>query len=93
MVRLAEGMDGYLGVESARDPETKVGITVSYWRDAAAVAKWRAHSEHVAAQRNGRKEWYTGYFTRVATVERAYSWSMPATATTSAAPVASGGSG
>jgi heme-degrading monooxygenase HmoA len=36
MVRLAAGRDNFLGVESARGADG-LGITVSYWRDEAAI--------------------------------------------------------
>ena len=31
MEKLAAGQPGYLGIESARDPLSRFGITVSYW--------------------------------------------------------------
>lgn len=71
MVRLASEMDGYLGIETARS-EDGVGITVSYWRDEAAILAWKKHVEHTAARNMGRSDWYSGYELRVAKVERAY---------------------
>jgi heme-degrading monooxygenase HmoA len=70
MATLAARQPGYLGVESARDG---LGITVSYWRDAAAAAAWKQVAEHLVAQRRGRDEWYADYRVRIATVERDYS--------------------
>ncbi|MDD3313535.1 antibiotic biosynthesis monooxygenase [Pseudodesulfovibrio sp.] len=67
LVDLARTMDGFLGAESARDG---VGITVSYWRDEAAIAAWRARPEHRAAMERGRREWYAAFATRVCRVER-----------------------
>jgi heme-degrading monooxygenase HmoA len=72
MVELAQGMPGYLGVESARG-EDGFGITVSYWRDAASIAAWRQYGEHMLAQERGKREWYEHYELRIAKVERAYS--------------------
>ena len=69
MVRLASGQDGFLGVESARDPDG-LGITVSYWRDEAAIAGWKADLEHREAQRRGRHDYYQRFELRVAKVER-----------------------
>jgi heme-degrading monooxygenase HmoA len=71
MVELAQSMPGFLGVESTRDSEG-FGITVSYWRDEAAIRHWREHAEHRVAQETGRKVWYDDFFLRVAKVERAY---------------------
>ena len=72
MVETAATMDGFLGVESTRDADG-LGVTVSYWRDEAAIAAWREHSKHAVAQKLGRERWYEHYELRVARVERAYS--------------------
>ena len=71
MVELARGMPGFLGVESVRDAQG-LGVTVSYWRDEAAIRSWREHAEHRIARETGRKIWYEDFFLRVAKVERAY---------------------
>ena len=71
MVALAEKQDGYLGHESARD-EQGVGITVSYWSDEKSIKKWKAVSDHQAAQKAGRQKWYRAYKARIATVTREY---------------------
>jgi heme-degrading monooxygenase HmoA len=70
MEALAAEQPGFLGIESARDPRTRAGITVSYWVDAAAAGAWRRVAEHLVAQRRGRDEWYESYRLRVAVVER-----------------------
>lgn len=72
MGQLAAEQDGYLGVESTRDADG-FGITVSYWRDEAAMAGWKANAKHLLAQKLGRDRWYDHYELRVAKVERAYS--------------------
>ena|ERR1017187_2980382 len=72
MVELAQEIPGYLGIESARDPEG-LGITVSYWSSPEAIAEWRCQIEHLSAQHRGKSEWYQRYQLRVAKVERAYS--------------------
>jgi heme-degrading monooxygenase HmoA len=69
MVELASRQPGFLGVESARDPEG-FGITVSYWQDEASVEAWKADVEHRAAQRLGKETWYRAFRLRVAKVER-----------------------
>jgi heme-degrading monooxygenase HmoA len=72
MAQLASEQPGYLGVDSVRDPASRVGITVSYWSSEAAIAAWRRNAEHTIAREQGRKSWYTEYEVRVAKVERAY---------------------
>ena len=72
MSELAASMPGYLGVESTRDPETGLGITVSYWRDLDSIAAWKKQTDHTAARNQGRAAWYRDYALRVARVEREY---------------------
>lgn len=69
MVELAQQQLGFLGVESAREG---VGITVSYWADLEAIKKWKANSEHLQAQKSGRKSWYDSFKVRISKVERDY---------------------
>jgi heme-degrading monooxygenase HmoA len=71
MVRLASLQDGFLGVESARDAGG-LGLTVSYWRDEAAIRSWREQADHLAAQAAGKSRWYRAYRIRVCRVEREY---------------------
>jgi heme-degrading monooxygenase HmoA len=70
MERLARLQPGYLGIESAGD--SAFGITVSYWESPEAIANWRAHADHAAAQAAGKSRWYRAYRLRVAKVERAH---------------------
>lgn len=69
MEELAQLQPGFLGVESARDG---LGITVSYWDSLEAIANWKANMDHIQAQRNGIKKWYSWYKTRICRVEREY---------------------
>ncbi len=71
MLELASQQPGYLGVETARDA-WGFGITVSYWRDEAAIRAWKHQAEHAATRARGRGDWYERYELRVAKVERAY---------------------
>ena len=71
MIELGSRHDGFLGIESARDAGG-VGITVSYWRDEAAIAAWKRDVEHQKAQHAGKETWYQNYHVRIARVERAY---------------------
>ena len=69
---LAE-VDGFLSIErfqSLADPE-KV-LSLSFWRDEAAVMAWRTRAEHRAAQAAGRAGVFSAYRLRVAAVLRDY---------------------
>ncbi len=73
MVRLAEKQPGYLGHESVRDG---LGITISYWESLESIKNWKANSDHLIAQKFGREKWYAAYKTRIAKVERDYSFEI-----------------
>ncbi len=62
-------MDGFLGVESARE---EIGITVSYWSDIEAIKAWKKETKHKRAQKRGKEQWYDFYKVRIAKVERDY---------------------
>jgi heme-degrading monooxygenase HmoA len=72
MEALAAAQPGYLGIESARDPSSGFGITVSYWATEADARAWKQEAAHAEAQRLGASRWYERYEVRVAVVERAY---------------------
>jgi heme-degrading monooxygenase HmoA len=65
MQALAQQQDGFLGVESARED---IGITVSYWRDEAAIKAWKQQIDHVQVREQGRAKWYGSYSLRIAKV-------------------------
>src|SRR3546814_7883272 len=48
-----EQIDGFISVErfASLTDEGKV-LSLSFWRDEAAVVRWRQHAEHKAAQRS-----------------------------------------
>lgn len=71
MLDLAATQPGYLGVETARDPQG-LGLTVSYWTDEAAIVAWKHQAEHTEIRNRGRWLWYHHFEVRVARVERAY---------------------
>jgi heme-degrading monooxygenase HmoA len=68
-----ERMDGFISVErfASLYNEGKL-LSLSFWRDEAAIARWRAHAAHRAAQRRGRGEVFADYRIRVASVVRDY---------------------
>lgn len=69
---LAE-VDGFISVErfqSLTSPDKL--LSLSFWRDEAAVAQWRTLSEHRNAQAAGRDHVFSGYRLRIAGVMRDY---------------------
>lgn len=79
MVDLGSRYKGFLGMETARGADG-LGITVSYWRDEAALLAWKRDTEHQKVQRGGREAWYERFEVRVAKVERAYGFAREASA-------------
>ena len=79
MESLAKKQDGFLGVDSARNEvgsSTPLGVTVSYWRDLESIKKWKQNVDHLEAQKKGINSWYKSYKTRIALVEREYSFEL-----------------
>ncbi|MCC2679833.1 MAG: hypothetical protein K0R29_2409 [Pseudobdellovibrio sp.] len=71
MIQLASGQKGFLGVESARNPDGS-GITVSYWQSLDDIKNWKLHSEHLSAQQQGREKFYSSFKVKICKVERQY---------------------
>jgi heme-degrading monooxygenase HmoA len=70
---LLDGIDGFISIErfqSLADPARLVSL--SFWRDEAAVAQWRNTAEHRAAQQAGRGGILRDYRLRIAHVVRDY---------------------
>jgi len=68
-----EAIDGFVSIErfeSLSQPGTV--LSLSFWRDEAAVAQWRELAEHRNAQAAGRGGIFAGYRLRVAGVVRDY---------------------
>lgn len=72
MDAMARAQEGFVSVDSVRDPQTRRGITVSYWRDESCATAWKSVAEHLVAQRMGRERWYAEYSVSVAEVTRSY---------------------
>ena len=70
---MLEAMPGFISVERFRsltDPAKL--LSLSFWEDETAVARWRNHEGHRATQAAGRAGIFAGYRLRVAAVLRDY---------------------
>lgn len=68
-----ENFDGFISIERFASLYTEGKIlSLSFWRDAAAVERWREHLGHRVAQQRGRDELFADYRIRVASVVRDY---------------------
>ena len=70
MDALARQQPGYLGIEHARDANSKKTNTNRHSEE--DIRAWKANVDHLGAQRLGKEKWYAGYQVRVCRVERAY---------------------
>jgi heme-degrading monooxygenase HmoA len=70
---LLEEFDGFISIERFESlTEKGKYLSLSYWRDEAAVAAWRQIAEHRSAQAAGRGGIFRDYTLRVASVMRDY---------------------
>lgn len=70
---ILNSIDGFISVErfeSLINPGTF--LSLSFWRDEAAVLAWRQQLQHQAAQQQGRSGLFSHYRIRVANVVRDY---------------------
>jgi heme-degrading monooxygenase HmoA len=68
-----EKIDGFISIERFRSlsQEGKI-LSLSFWRDEEAIARWRQQEQHQAAQHAGRDEIFRDYRIRVTAVVRDY---------------------
>ena len=68
-----EASDGFISVERF-ESLARPGhfLSLSFWRDEAAVRQWRCQGQHRGAQQEGRDAVLAGYRLRVAAVVRDY---------------------
>jgi heme-degrading monooxygenase HmoA len=66
-------IDGFLSIERFQSlAEPGKLLSLSFWRDEAAVSAWRNMAAHRAAQAMGRDEVFRDYRLRIAEVSRDY---------------------
>jgi len=68
-----ERIDGFVSIERFESLATPGKLlSLSFWRDEEAVARWREHERHREAQAAGRGGVFADYRLRVAAVMRDY---------------------
>lgn len=68
-----EGVEGFLSVERFESLTTPGKyVSLSFWRDEAAVTHWRSRSAHRVAQELGKREIFADFRISVAEVVRDY---------------------
>ncbi len=74
MEKLVVVQDGYQSHFSFRDPETREGVTVSYFDSEESIQQWHHNNEHNQAQKLGRSHFYESFSVEVAQLTRRYEW-------------------
>ena len=68
-----EDIDGFLSVERFESLTTPGKyVSISFWRDEAAIHRWREHDRHRIAQTLGKREIFQDFRISVAEVVRDY---------------------
>jgi heme-degrading monooxygenase HmoA len=68
-----EKVDGFISVERFESVSTPGKyVSLSFWRDEAAILEWRSHVGHQHAQRRGRGDIFRDYRLSVVHVVRDY---------------------
>ena len=68
-----EKIDGFISVERFQSlAKQNRLVSISYWRDADAVRRWREHTRHHMVQLQGRGAIFADYRITVAEIERQY---------------------
>ena len=69
-------IDGFISIERFESLSGKGKLlSLSFWRDEAAIAEWRNLEKHRHAQAKGRTRIFADYRLRIATVDRDYGMS------------------
>ncbi len=70
---LLDEIEGFISIERfASLTEPNKLLSLSFWRDDDAVARWRALEAHRVAQQRGRRELFANYRLRIGNVVRDY---------------------
>jgi heme-degrading monooxygenase HmoA len=70
---LLDEIEGFISIERFESlVEPGKLLSLSFWRDEAAVARWRTREAHRAAQAKGRGGIFANYRLRIASVIRDY---------------------
>jgi heme-degrading monooxygenase HmoA len=70
---MLDEIDGFISIERFQSlSDEGRALSLSFWRDEAAVAQWRTLEAHRAAQTEGRARIFRDYRLRIAEVVRDY---------------------
>jgi len=71
---LVKTIDGYEKHFGFRDPDTREGLTISYFNSLDAISEWKNLADHKVAQDLGREKFYEEYSVQVCEILREYEY-------------------
>lgn len=75
MAAIATAMPGFLSYKDYAADDGEL-LTLAEFESEAALAAWRDHPDHLAAQERGRREFFADYQIQVCDPRRAYRFSL-----------------
>ena len=69
---LVKSLGGYEKHFGFRDPDTRDGVTISYFKSLEAISLWKNLVDHRKAQEFGREKFYEEYSVQVCEILRDY---------------------
>ena len=71
---LVKTIDGYEKHFGFRDPDTREGLTISYFNSLDAISEWKNLADHKVAQDLGREKFYEEYSVQICEILREYEY-------------------
>ena len=68
-----KALNDYNCVEFVSAHEDGNEIALSYWHSKEDILRWKADSQHLAAQQLGKDAWYKNYHVEICDIQRSYS--------------------
>ena len=69
-----KSLPGYMKHSGIRHPETRQGVTIAYFDSLEAIDNWRKDSEHMAAKKLAKSDFYENYSVEITEVIDSYGW-------------------
>jgi heme-degrading monooxygenase HmoA len=73
MFEAVSAIPGFRGIEGFSG-EDGSELAVAWFDSDEALAEWKRHPDHLVAQEQGRREFYTSYEITIADTDRQYGW-------------------
>lgn len=73
LLGIVSAMPGFRGIEGFSG-EDGSELAVAWFDSAESVKEWKEQSDHLAAQKLGRSEFFASYDITIADVDRRYAW-------------------